>query len=64
MQIKDIPKDMNLVGIKFKTPDGAIGYIKSAWQKGLWYTDQLGDSIIHPLFFDDSKEILELEVIE
>jgi hypothetical protein len=65
-QIKNLPFDTNLSGIKVKTTDGTVGYWKSQWEKGVWLqreSDKENGRII-PIFIKDIKEVLEWEVLE
>lgn len=51
----------NLEGLKVKTPKGVVGFWKSQWQQGVWFSD--GESTrIYPQFVDDLKDCLEWEI--
>lgn len=65
MKIKDLDSNINLGGIKVKTPDGVIGIWKSQWEKGVWLQREsdIENGRITPIFINDLKETLEWEVI-
>lgn len=64
-RIKDLPENTSLANIRFRYPgDGQSYYWASQWGKGVWGRKNIGDSQIHPLFFNDLKEALEWEVVE
>jgi len=51
-KIKDLPKQMDLVGCKLGKK-----IIYSGWNKGFWLKDDEKSSKITPIFFKDFKEI-------
>jgi len=69
-KIKDLPKDINLRGVKFHDPKtGTTGYWYSQWgyldgKAGIWWKKDMQSSGTVPLFLDDLKEALEFIVLE
>ena len=69
-KIKNLPKDINLRGIKFHDPKTeTTGYWYSQWgypdgKAGIWWKKDMKSTQIFPLFLDDLKEVLEFEVVE
>lgn len=67
MLIKDLPKDTNLGGIKFRYPKDNQVYIwKSQWGLGIWAKkpNNPNPDQVFPLFVDNLEEVLEWEVID
>ena len=69
MKIKDLPGNISLGGVRFKTPDGTIGYWVSQWgyeggKAGIWYKKDRYATRVFPLFLNDIKEALEFDVLE
>lgn len=63
MKIKDLPQDKGLGGVVFLHPETGKRCIwKSQWQKGVWYKENRDTDEVKPLFLDDLKDALELEV--
>ncbi len=68
MKIKELKGDINLGGLKVKTPNGVIGYWKSQWgykegKAGVWLSDGKSDRI-YPQFLDKLEDALEWEITE
>ena len=68
MKIKDLPPEKNMGGVKFIYPSDGETYIwVSQWNKGVWgrkITQSDSDKQVHPLLFDEVKEVMEWEVVE
>ena len=69
MKIKDLPENISLGGIHFKSPDGTTGYWYSQWgyengKAGIWYKKNRKSTQTFPLFLDNLKEALEFDVLE
>jgi hypothetical protein len=63
MKVKDLDSSIPLTSVRIKTPLGVVGYWKSQWQQGVWFSD--GEtSRIYPQFVDDLKDCLEWEITE
>ena len=62
MKLKEL-KDINLGGIKVKTPKGIIGYWKSQYNGGVWLSDGISTRI-YPQFVNSLKDCLEWEITE
>lgn len=69
VRIKDLPKNINLGGVKFHDlKTGIMGYWYSQWgyeggKVGIWWKKDMKSTEIFPLFLDDLKEALEFEVV-
>ena len=74
MKIKDLPKDGNLRGVKFKVPEGhsecplKIAYWYSQWgytdgKAGVWCKENMKDQQVYPIFLDKLEEALEFDVV-
>jgi len=68
-RIKDLPPNASLGGVKFRAPDGTVGYWSSQWgypdgKAGIWYRTDLKSTQVFPLFLDNLREALEFEVVE
>jgi len=65
MKIKDLPADTNMGVVRFIHPETKQPvYWFSQWQKGIWYKTDLASKQFLPLFVDDLKDALDLEVAE
>jgi hypothetical protein len=56
-KIKDLPRDMNLVGCKLGPK-----YIISGWNKGFWLADSMTHENITPIFFKSFDDIKDWKV--
>ena len=69
-KIKDLPKNINLRGVKFHDPKtGTTGFWYSQWdykggKAGIWYKTDMKSGQVFPLFLDKLEEALEFEVLE
>jgi len=69
-RIKDLPKDINLRGVKFHDPKtGTTGFWYSQWgyqdgKAGIWWKKDMKSESVFPLFLDNLNEALEFEVME
>ncbi len=62
-KIKDLPKDSDLTGVRFKYPgDGKLYHWYSQWQKGVWGKKDMKSGQLTPLFCQDIAEALEWEL--
>ena len=57
IKIKDLSKNMNLVGCKLNGK-----FIVSGWKKGFWLKKSENSSNVTPIFFKDFKEIENWEI--
>jgi hypothetical protein len=65
MKIKDLPQDINLIGIRFIYPsDGKPYYWFSQWQRGVWGKKKMDTGEVFPLLVNNPEEALEWEVSE
>ena len=70
MKIKDLPKDINLGGVKFKHPEtGEVCIWASQWgysdgKAGVWYKSDEKSTRVFPLFLNKLEEALEFEVVD
>jgi len=74
VKIKDLPKDENLRGVKFKVPKDhpecplKTAYWYSQWgyidgKAGIWCKENMEDEKVYPIFLDKLDEVLEFDVI-
>ena len=63
MKIKDLPKGTSLSELKVKTPKGVVGYWRSQWMKGVWFTDGQTNRI-YPQHVDSLADCSEWEVTD
>lgn len=68
-RIKDLPSNISLTGVHFRTPDGVTGYWYSQWgyedgKAGVWYKKDMKSSAIFPYTMDKLMDALEWEVID
>ena len=63
MKIKDLPKDKNLRGVRFRMPGSKRVYTwYSQWQKGIWV--DMGKGVVKPLFLNNLSDCAEFEVVD
>jgi hypothetical protein len=63
LKIKDLSPETTLEGLKIKTSNGTIGYWRSQWNKGVWFSDGETDKR-YPYFVESLAECLEWEVTD
>ena len=70
MKINDLPKDVSLGGVHFRTPEGVEGYWYSQWSypppgvSGVFYKKHPSDTQLYTIQVDDLKEALDWEVVD
>ena len=68
-RIKDLPSNISLTGVHFRTPDGVTGYWYSQWgyedgKAGVWYKKDMKSSAMFPYTMDKLIDALEWEVVD
>lgn len=63
MKLLELDATMPLKGLKVKTPDGKVGYIKSIWCKGVWLSNGETNRI-YPQFVENLCELYNWELAE
>ena len=64
MKIKNLPRNTQLRGIKFKHPDTEKTCVWwSSWNRGVWYKNHENDLELHIIEVNDIKDALEFEVV-